>query len=258
MASAPTENAQPKVTLHWLEASRSHRILWFLEELGIPYELKTYRRTKESLAPPELKEIHPLGKSPVVELLAPGSTKPIVLAESAAIVEYFSDYYGSWLVPKRYHDGKNGQIGEETESWLRYRMLMHYAEGSIMPLMLLSVIVKRIRNAPVWFFIKPITASVASTVEAGFLTRNFKNHYDFLEGQLATSPDGGKFLCGRDLTGADIMLSFPLEAGQTRSGFTREQYPKIWDYVDRLHDRQAYKRATAKIIEVEGRFKANL
>lgn len=125
-----------------LEVSRSHRILWLFEELGIPYELKTYKRTNEGLAPPELHKVYPLGKSPVVEVEVPGSDRPIVLAESAAIAEYFCDYYGSQFVPKRYREGKDGQIGGETESWLRYRMLMHYAEGSLMPLMLLSLIVK--------------------------------------------------------------------------------------------------------------------
>ncbi len=114
-----------------------------MEELGIDYELKTYKRTKEGLAPSELKEVYPLGKSPVVTIESPGAQKPIVLAESAAIAEYLCDYYGRWLVPERYPEGKNGQIGAETESWLRYRMLMHYAEGSIMPLMLLSLIITR-------------------------------------------------------------------------------------------------------------------
>lgn len=121
--------------------SRSHRILWFFEEIGLTYELKTYKRTAEALAPPELKDVDPLGKSPVVEIFPHGATKPIVLAESAAIVEYFCDYYGSWLVPRRYPEGKDGQIGGETEAWLRHRRFMHYAEGSIMPLMLLGVIV---------------------------------------------------------------------------------------------------------------------
>jgi len=249
---------RPKITLHWLEVSRSHRILWLLEELGVPYELKTYKRTKESLAPPELKEIYPLGKSPVVEILTPGASKPIVLAESAAITEYLCDYFGKWLVPNRYHEGKDGQIGGETESWLRYRMLMHYAEGSIMPLMLMSLIVNKIRKSPVPFFIKPITNGVASSIETSFLQRNFKTHYDFLEQQLATAPDGGDFLCGKDLSAADIMISFPLEAGQSRSGFTKDQYPKIWAYVDRLHQRDAYKRAVEKIVEREGRFKSSL
>lgn len=108
------------------------------------------------------------------------------------------------------------------------------------------------------FFIKPITNGVASKIETSFLQRNFKTHYEFLEQQLATAPDGGSFLCGKDLTAADIMMSFPLEAGQSRTGLTKEQYPKIWAYVDRLHQREAYKRAVEKIVEREGRFKSNL
>ncbi|ETI19790.1 hypothetical protein G647_08803 [Cladophialophora carrionii CBS 160.54] len=252
---------EPKIVLHWLEVSRSQRILWLFEELGVPYELKTYKRTKERLAPPELKEVHPLGKSPVVTIEIPGSATPIVLAESAAIVEYLCDHYdgqGKALVPTRYKPGKDGKIGGETESWLRYRMLMHYAEGSIMPFMVLSLIVGSIRNAAVPFFIKPITNSVAGKIESGYLQRNFKSHYDFLEGQLSTSPDGGDYFCGKNLTAADIMLSFPLEAGQSRSGFTASQYPKVWAYIDRIHQRDAYKRAVAKIIEVEGDFKTTL
>ena len=256
--------------------SRSHRILWLFEELGIDYELKTYKRTKERLAPPELKEIHPLGKSPVVTVEVPGSGSPLVLAESAAIVEYFCDHYdkGGSLVPVRYRAGKNGQVGGETESWVRHRMLMHYAEGSLMPLMLLSLIVGSeytlcllsctkmtlagIRNAPVPFFIKPVTNGVATKIEAGFLQRNMKAHYDFLESQLANSPDGGEYFCGKNLTGAEIMLSYPLEAGESRSGFERSQYPKVWAYLDRIHERDAYKRAVAKIVEIEGEFKTTL
>lgn len=127
-----------------------------------------------------------------------------------------------------------------------------------MPLMLMSLMVQRIKNSPVPFFIKPVTNGVASKIESSFLARNFKTHYDFLEGQLATAPEGGNFLCGKDLSAADIMLSFPLEAGQTRSGFTKDQYPKIWEYVDRIHEREAYKRSVAKIVELEGEFKTNL
>ena len=108
------------------------------------------------------------------------------------------------------------------------------------------------------FFIKPITNGVAAKIESSFLRRNFKTHYDFLESQLATSPDGGSYFCGKDLTAAEVMLSFPLEAGQSRSGFTRSQYPKIWGYVDQIHDREAYKRAVAKIVEIEGDFKTTL
>jgi glutathione S-transferase len=244
----------------------------------VPYELETYKRGSDKLADPKLKEVHPLGKSPIVTIERPGSDKPLVLIESAAIVEYLCDYYGRWLVPERYLAGKDGQIGGETESWIRYRTYMHYAEGSIMPLMLLSLIVASkfiaswlraasrpgetaelfsdIQKAPVPFFLKPVTNGIANRIQSSFLAPNFKTHYKFLEGQLASSE--GEYLCGRDLSAADILMSFPLEAGQSRSGMTKEQYPKIWSYLDRLHERDAYKRAVKKIEEVEGSFKTNL
>jgi glutathione S-transferase len=115
-----------------------------------------------------------------------------------------------------------------------------------------------IRSSPVPFFIKPITNAVAGKVESGFLAPNLKTHYGFLEGQLKTSPNDGGFLCGKEITAADIMLSFPLEAGQSRSGFTKEDYPQVWEYIDRLHEREAYKRAVQKIVDIEGEFKTNL
>ena len=83
-------------------------------------------------------------------------------------------------------------------------------------------------------------------------------HYQFLEDQLATTPDGGEYLCGKEITGADILMSFPLEAGNSRSGVKQEDYPKVFAYVERLHQREAYKIATEKIIEVEGQFKTTL
>jgi glutathione S-transferase len=241
-----------------LEVSRSHRILWLLEELQIPYELKTYKRTEQKLADPALRQIHPIGKSPVVTVEVPGRTQPLVLAESAAIAEYLCDYYGKGLVPNRYQDGMEGKIGLETEAWLRYRYFMHYAEGSIMPLMLISIVMKNIKDGPVPFFIKPITNAIVGKVTSIFLAPNFKTHYTFLEDQLKTAPDGGEFLCGKDLTAADIMMSFPLEAGQSRSGMSQADCPLLWAYVDRLHQREAYKRSVQKIAEVEGSFKMNL
>jgi glutathione S-transferase len=142
------DTTQPaKITLHWLEVSRSHRILWLLEELGIPYELKTYKRGKDKLADPKLKDIHPLGKSQVITVETAASKEPLVIAESAAIVEYLCDYYGKWLVPKRYREGKEDQVGGESESWLRHRFFMHYAEGSIMPLMLMAFIVSSMNTS---------------------------------------------------------------------------------------------------------------
>jgi glutathione S-transferase len=115
-----------------------------------------------------------------------------------------------------------------------------------------------IKSAPVPFFIRPITNGIASRVQASFLNDQFDLHYRFIEGQLATSPDGGEFLCGKELTGADIMMSFPLDAANGRSGVKKENFPKAFAYVAKMYERDAYKRATQKIIEAEGEFKTTL
>jgi glutathione S-transferase len=125
-----------------LNKSRSHRILWLLEELGLEYDLKTYKRGPDMLAPPELKKIHPLGKSPVITVQAEGR-EPITIAESGAIVEYLTDHYGPTLIPQRYAPGDEGLAGCETEEWLRYRQIMHYAEGSFMPYMVMTLVMSR-------------------------------------------------------------------------------------------------------------------
>lgn len=108
------------------------------------------------------------------------------------------------------------------------------------------------------FFIRPIASSIVSRVKSFFLAPNFETHYKFLEEQLATSPGEGDYLCGRDLSSADIMMSFPLEAGKSRSGKTQVEYPRVWAYVERLHQREAYKRSVAKIEQMAGSFKTNL
>lgn len=114
-----------------------------------------------------------------------------------------------------------------------------------------------IKNSPVPFFIRPVTNGVAEKLKSAFLKPNFETHYKFLEQQLETSPQGGKYLCG-ELTAADILMSFPLEAGRGGSGMTKEQFPRIWEYVDLLHQRDAYQRSVEKIKELEGSFKTNL
>lgn len=124
-----------------LDKSRSQRILWLLEELKVDYELKIYHRGSDMLAPKELKEVHPLGKSPIVSIETEEMSKPLVLAESGLIVEYLVDHFGPWLAPKRYIDGKEGQVGGESEEWLRYRYYMHYAEGSLMLYMVVTLLV---------------------------------------------------------------------------------------------------------------------
>ena len=135
---------QKKTTLTTsrLEKSRSQRILWLLEELKLDYELKTYKR-QNKLAPPELKEVHPLGKAPIITVESDSTPTPLVFAESGLIIEYLIDHFGSWLAPKRYQVGKDGQVGGETEEWIRYRYFMHYAEGSLMPYLVITLILSR-------------------------------------------------------------------------------------------------------------------
>lgn len=129
---------------HRLNKSRSQRIVWLLQEChDLDWSVKVYKRQSNMLAPPTLKEIHPLGKSPVISVEAAALPKPLVLAESGAIVEYLCDYFAPHLVPARYREGKQGQVGGETEAWLRYRFYMHYAEGSLMTLLMLALFVDR-------------------------------------------------------------------------------------------------------------------
>jgi glutathione S-transferase len=134
-----------------LEQSRAHRILWLLEELDIPYELKTFKRGSDKLAPKGLKDIHPLGKSPILTLSSPSSKAPLVLAESAFIAEYLCDHFGgAHLVPQRFDAGKGGEVGGETEEWLRYRYYMHYTEGSLMP----NLVMKFVTNSKFLLFLQ--------------------------------------------------------------------------------------------------------
>lgn len=150
-------------------------------------------------------------------------------------------------------------------------MLLHYAEGSLMTLLMTAMLsgsesVTRhvvpilrwldIKNAPVPFFIRPITKGISAKISSSHLEPNFKTHYSFLENQLATCPDGGEYFCGKDITGADIMMIFPLEAARSKAGLTKDKYPKLYAYVDRILERPAYKRAVEKIEQIEGSYRS--
>jgi glutathione S-transferase len=241
--------------------------------LQLPYELEIFHRNEHThFAPPELKKVHALGKSPVISLTSPDSSEPVIIAESAFIVEYLLDHFaeGTNLLPKRYKDGQEGKVGGETEEWLRFRYFMHYAEGSLMSNMMVALLAigeplpssfppmsnqtSEIRKSPVPFFIKPITSAVSARIHSSFLDQNFKTHFSFLEEQLNTSPEGGNYLCGPHLTGADILLSFPLLAGRNRKMLTPETYPKLSAYISRLEVEPGYKKAAEKITEIEGKF----
>lgn len=128
--------------------------MWLLEELGLDYELKIYKRGSDMLAPPELKDVHPLGKSPVLEIRAPGNPRPIILAESGALTEYLIDHFGKHLTPQKYPDGKEGQLGAETEEWIRYKYYLHYNEGTLMLYLVVALLISSkfdpsvIKNGP--------------------------------------------------------------------------------------------------------------
>ena len=211
------------VVVHHLNNSRSQRVLWLLEELGVPYEVKRYQRDATTmLAPPALKAVHPLGKSPVI------TDGDVTLAESGAIVEYLAGKYaGGRLVP-----------AAGTPERLRYTYWLHYAEGSAMPPLLMSLIFARVREAPAPFFVKPIARAIADKVMNGFVSPNIKLHLDYMEGEL------GKYtwFAGNEFSAADVQMSFPLEAAATRGGLNSSR-PRLMSFLERIHARPAYQRA---------------
>ncbi|KAJ7496783.1 glutathione S-transferase [Mycena latifolia] len=252
-----SESETPKITLHWLEKSRSQRILWLLEELGAPYEIKVHKRDpKTNFALPELKAVHPLGKSPVI------TVGDHAIAESVLIVEYLCEHFGaeSSLTPTKWKDGCEGKLGGETEEYMRYRYYMHYCEGSLMSLLLVSVMANNIKSAPAPFFIRPVTSQISGKIKAGYLNPNFVTHFAFLEEQLTSAPSGGPYLCGPKLTGADIMMSFPVLVVTSSAGdrnptnLTKETHPKLFAYAELLKKRDGYKRAVEKIVALEGKY----
>ncbi|HEY1589216.1 MAG TPA: glutathione S-transferase [Rhodanobacter sp.] len=211
------------ITVHHLNNSRSQRILWLLEELGIPYEIKRYQRDpKTMLAPPELRRIHPLGKSPVI------TDGEVTLAESGAIIEYLADRYGAGvLIP-----------AHGTPERLRCNYWLHYAEGSAMPPLLLKLVFRRVETAPAPFFVKPIAKGIAHKVLQSFVDPQLKLHLDYLEGELGKSDWFG----GDAFGAADIQLSFPLEAFAARGGLDAS-HPRLSAFLQRIHVRPAYQRA---------------
>ena len=215
------------ITVHHLENSRSQRVLWLLEELAMPYEVKRYARDKKtSLAPPELGAIHPLGKSPVI------SEGKAVVAEPGAIVEYLLDQAsGTTLRP-----------APGTPERLRFTYWLHFAEGSAMPPLVMALIFNKVRTAPMPFFIKPIARGIADKVMGGFVQPNIDKQLAFMEAELMSRP----WFAGQAFSAADIMMSFPLEAAAApgkNGGGLNARYPKLSDFLSRIHARPAYQRA---------------
>ena len=211
------------ITVHHLENSRSQRVLWLLEELGLPYEIKKYERdAKTMLAPPELQQVHPLGKSPVI------TDAGLVVAESGAIVEYLVERYGV------------GRFAPApgTPQRLAYRYWMHFAEGSAMPPLLLKLIFGRIPQSPMPFFAKPIARGICTQVLQRLVEPNLKRQLDFMEAELGKS----EWFAGDAFSAADIQMSFPLEAAAQRAGLDASR-PNLMAFLKRIHARPAYRAA---------------
>jgi glutathione S-transferase len=212
------------IKVHHLNNSRSQRVLWLLEELEMPYDIVHYQRDpKTMLAPPSLRAVHPLGKSPVVT-----TDDGLTLAESGAIVETVIERYG------------NGRLAPAagTPEALRYRYWLHYAEGSAMPPLLLKLVFDQIEKSKMPFFAKPIARAIANKAKASFIMPNITSHLNFMEGELGKS----KWFAGNAFTGADIQMSFPVEAAAARGGLDASR-PNLMAYLARIHARPAYQRA---------------
>lgn len=215
------------IVVHHLNNSRSQRVLWLLEELGVDYEVKRYQRdAKTMLAPPALKNVHPLGKSPVV------TDGESTLAESGAIIEYLVDRYGR---------GSGLKPADGTPERLRYTYWLHYAEGSAMPPLLLSLVFGKVRSAPAPFFVRPVIHGIVDKVMTSFVNPQLKTHLDFMESELASRD----WFAGDDFSAADIQMSFPVEAAASRGGLGKER-PHLLNYLARIHARDAYQRALEK------------
>lgn len=211
------------ITVHHLNDSRSQRVLWLLEELGLPYEIKHYQRDRATmLAPESLRQVHPLGKSPVI------TDGDVTVAESGAIVEYLVERYG---------DGRLAPAAGAPER-LAYRYWLHFAEGSAMPPLLLKLVFMKIASTKVPFFIKPIVRGISAKVMSTLVDPNLKRQLDFMEGELGKS----EWFAGKEFSAADIQMSFPLEAAAQRAGLDASR-PRLMAFLKRIHARPAYARA---------------
>lgn len=212
------------IVVHHLENSRSLRILWLLEELGCPYEIVEYKRNKKTmLAPEALMKIHPLGKSPVI---VDGDR---TVAESGAIIEYLVDTYGQGrLAP-----------APGTPERLRYTYWLHYAEGSVMPLLLMKLVFMRLpANAP--FFIRPVARAIARRAQATLIDPQLARHVAYWASELKRYP----WFAGDTFTAADIQMSFPLEAAAARLDLPKNH--PVRDFLERIHARPAYQQAVKR------------
>ncbi|WP_454779006.1 glutathione S-transferase family protein [Klebsiella michiganensis] len=212
------------LTVHHLNQSRSQRVLWALEELQLPYQVVSYQRGKGMLAPAELKSVHPLGKSPVVE------DNGHILAESGAILEYLQETY----------DSARRLKPESVEDKLQYRFWLHYAEGSLMPLLLMKLVFASLGKPPVPFGMRTLGNALGKGVQKAWLNRQVDTHARFIEAHLSRQ----RWFAGAELSMADIQMSFPAMALLARGGV--ENLPHLTQWVQRVEQRPAWQKAVER------------
>ena len=209
------------ITLHHLEQSRSLRILWALEELGVEYQVKHYKRLPTFAAPPELKNVHPLGKAPIL------TDGDLTIAESAVILEYLQTTY----------DTEQKFKPQNPQDLMQYNYWMHYAEGSLMPLLVFNLVLTNVpKHLPL--IIRPIGKKITEGVKGGFINPRLADHIPFLENYLAQHD----YFAG-DFSFADIQMSFPIVALQER---VAGQYPQLKAFAERIQQRPAFQKAKAQ------------
>lgn len=220
----PTASAGTKIIVHHLNNSRSQRILWLLEELELPYEIKKYERMADQLAPPELKAVHPLGLAPIV------TDGDVVLAESGAIIEYLIRKYGA------------GKFEPSEAGYVDNLYYTHYAEGSLMPILQNYMIFTMVPDhAP--FLIRPLLRVVFNTLKSQIVDPRIKVNLEMIESHLAARP--GKFFAGgSEPTSADFLMFFPLEAIAASGKINVGEHMRA--FIELVHARDSYKRVMEK------------
>lgn len=210
------------ITLHYLNNSRAQRILWLLEELELDYQVQPYQRQADTqLAPSALKRVHPLGKAPVI------TDGQNTIAESGAIIEYLLRRYGRHLIPH-----------QDSEAYQHYLYWLHFAEGSLMPPLLVNLIFEKIRSSRMPFIAKPVANAIAKRVSELFVFPNINSLLAFIEDHLADN----RWFAGERLSGADFQMSFPLQAAK-HDGFVNAKHPHIDRFLQAVRAREAYQRA---------------
>ncbi|POU70764.1 glutathione S-transferase [Leclercia sp. LSNIH6] len=209
------------IKVHHLNQSRSQRVLWALEELSLPYQIVRYQRDKTMMAPATLRKIHPLGKSPVLE------DNGLILAESGAILEYLQETYdpGSQMKP------------QDRALKLQYRFWLHYAEGSLMPLLLMKLVFASLGKPPVPFGLRTLGKVLGQGVEKAYLNRQLETHARFLDSSL----EKHRWFAGDHLSMADVQMSFPVFALLERGGI--DNLSRLQSWKKNVEMRPAWQRA---------------